>query len=338
MKKHLLTIVAIALAVAEAGAQCSPCSIPFVASSQATGNSASVTINKPNGVQPGDVMVAAIHHGWCNNGPSVTPPTGWTLIANTSNTGPGCGSSNTTIQLATFYRVATNSEPVSYTFTGNSSNQAYVGGIVAYSGVSTSTPINASSNFGTQELCANIVANSVTTTSTCTRLVAVFFCSVNSSATNIVPQNSLTERVDVSTTGNNPWGNENLEMSDELMATIGSSGNKTAALTGCSGNSWVTGGQLIALGCNLSIGMMNSQQLSSLIQVSPNPSTGTFSIDFGVAKKVEVEIYNALGERIYTAVFSQSNGTIDLGSAPKGVYFLRAVLPEGTVTKKLVVE
>jgi hypothetical protein len=339
MKKQLLLTSAFALSAIGAWAQCNPCQIPFVASSQATGNSASVTIPVPSGVQAGHVMIAAIHIGWCNSGPTVTAPNGWILINHTSNTGPGCGSSNTTKQLHTFYKVATSTEPSNYTFTGNSSNQAYVGGIVAYSGVNTSNPVNASSNHGMQELCANIVANSVTTTAACTRLVAVFFCSVNSSATNIVPQNSLTERVDVSTTGNNPWGNENMEISDELMTSMGATGNKTAALTGCSGNSWVTGAQLIALNCDLSTGS-GDLSLPGMASVSPNPSAGTVNLELGNWKggKASVEMYNALGEKMFSSPLSQAWTKFEFSHLPKGIYFLKVVTAEGTVTKKVVLE
>ena len=319
--------------------QCSPCSIPFVGASQAVGNSASVTVAKPTGVVAGNVMIAGIHHGWCNNGPTVTPPLGWTLINNTSNQGTGCGSTNTTIQLATFYKVASNVEPLNYTFTGNSTNQAYVGGIVAYSNVNVVTPINASSNFGAQDLCNALVANSVTTTVTCTRLVGVWFCSVNSSATNIVPPNSMTERVDVSTTGNNPWGNENMEMADELFSTMGATGTRTAALTGCSSNGWVTGAQLIALGCNSTIGIDEST-LPLAVSVSPNPSSGIFTIKMEdvTGKMANVEIYNVLGEKVYAQLVSASSTTINLSTQPKGIYFVQIKSGEIIATQKIVIE
>ena len=338
MKKYFLSIIALGSAAAYSFAQCSPCLLPFVSSSQATGNSSSVTIPKPVGVAQNDVMVAAVHVGWCNSGSAITPPVGWTLINSTSNTGPGCGVSNTTIQLATFYKVVTSVEPNSYTFTGNT-NQFYVGGIVAYSGVNTTSPINVSSNNGLQELCANIVANSVTTTVTCTRLVAVFFCSVNSSANNIVPQNSLTERVDVGTTGNHPWGNENLEMSDELKSTIGSTGNKTAALTGCSGNSWVTGGQLIALACQSTTGMNENLQADHF-SVSPNPSQGMFQLTLK-EKPISTEhagVFNVIGEAVKIFGIKMQSTMLDLTELPKGIYFLKVSSTEGMLTKKIVIE
>jgi hypothetical protein len=344
MTKHLLTALALTLTLGQAYAQCTPCTIPFIASSQGTGNSTGVTIPIPAGVSQNDVMIAAIHVGWCNSGSAITPPAGWTLINSTSNTGSGCGPVNNTIQLATFYKVAGPSEPTSYTFTGTT-NQFYVGGIVAYSGVNTIAPINASSNFGAQDACNNIIANSVTTTTLCTRLVAVFFCSVNSSLNNIVPQNSLTERVDVGTTGNHPWGNENLEISDELMTTLGPTGSKTAALNGCSSTGWVTGAQLIALTCQLSTGI-EKPLLSDLLSISPNPTSGILNLNIGSGflstgckeKKADIEIYNVLGKNVYTSDVKNQSTSIDLTNLPKGVYFLRVTLAEGMVTKRIVLE
>lgn len=343
MKKQLLIAFALTLSMLQVTAQCSPCTIPFISSSQATGNSTGVTISKPTGVVQNDVMIAAIHVGWCNSGSAVTAPAGWTLINSTSNTGSGCGSGNTTIQLATFYKVAGPGEPVSYTFTG-STNQFYVGGIVAYSGVNTISPINVSSNNGAQDACNNIVANGVTTTTLCTRLVGVFFCSVNNSLNNIVPPNSMTERVDVGTTGNHPWGNENLEISDELMSTVGATGNRSAALNGCSSTGWVTGAQLIALSCQLSIGM-NDPLPSNLVSVSPNPTGGILNVEIGSLfpsgcgkKKADIEVYNVLGKKMFTSIVVQQSSMIDLTALPRGVYFLRIVLSDGMVTKKFVLE
>ena len=171
MKKNYFIALAFSISLLQAAAQCTT-SCTYIAPAQGIGSSSVVTILKPTGVVANDVMIAAIHSGWCGAS-SITPPAGWTLINSTSNTGPGCGSTNTQILLATYYKVAGASEPSAYVFTGTAT-QYLVGGIVAYTDVNPSTPINASSSFGAQEACANIVANSVNTTAACTRLVSVF--------------------------------------------------------------------------------------------------------------------------------------------------------------------
>lgn len=214
-----------------------------------------------------------------------------------------------------------------------------MGGIAAYTGVNISSPINASSSFGAQEACASIVANSVTTTASCTRLVSVFVCSVNSSATNIVPPVSLTERFDVGNTGNHPWGNENLELSDESISTAGATGTRTAALTGCSGLSWATAGQLIALTCQTSTGI-NDGSLSNSFAISPNPSNGVFEVSMleKNSSAVTMEVFDCLGRSIKQLQLQELKTMVDLTSSPKGIYFVKLTSSEGTVVKKIIID
>ena len=336
MKKIYLTALFGLFSIVNVSAQCaSICT--FVDSKQGVGDYAAVTILKPSGLLANDVMIAAIHSGWCG-ATTITPPEGWTLINSTSNTGSGCGSSSTEILLATYYKVATASEPVSYIFTGSSS-QYLVGGIVAYTGVNPITPINASSSFGAQEDCANIVANSVTTTAACTRLVSAFVCSVNSSDTNIVAQASLTERLDVSTNGNHPWGNENLQISDEPIATAGATGSRTAALTGCSGLSWATAGQLIALECQVSTGI-NDAGFSNSFAIAPNPSTGVFEVTLleKASTSWNIQVFDCRGRSIKQTQIQEQKTLVDLTSFSKGIYFVKLISAEGTMFKKIIID
>lgn len=76
--------------------------ISYSASTQA-GNAISLPINKPSGVLAGDILVAAL----CVSASSAwTPDTGWTEVLD-RGLAPG---------LAVMYKVATSSEPASYTF------------------------------------------------------------------------------------------------------------------------------------------------------------------------------------------------------------------------------
>ena len=333
MKKLYSLLILSFLTFLHTSAQCT-----FVSSSQATGSSTDVTIAKPTGVMNNNVMVAAIHVGWCNSGSSITAPAGWTLIAQTSNTGSGCGPSNPTIQLATFYKVAGMAEPLSYTFSGTT-NQFYVGGIVAYSGVNIVVPVNASSNNGAQDACAAIVGSSITTTIPNTKLLGVFFCSVNNSLNNIIPPNSMTERVDVGTTGNHPWGNENLEIADETISAAGATGTRTAGLSGCSSTGWVTGAQLIALTCGPSTGTEETN-LSAFHFIAPNPSNGVFEISLGDKTTIPTElvVLDCLGKLILKQAISEKQTTVDLSSSAKGIYFLHLKNTEAVEIRKIVIE
>lgn len=336
MKKIYLIILS-ALFSLQVSSQCaSTCS--FVSTATAVGTSSGVTIPTPTGLNPGDVMIAAIHVGWCNSGSAITPPAGWTLIGHTSNTGTGCGSSNTTRQLGTFYKVYTNTEPANYTFTGTT-NQYYVGGIAGYTGVNSVSPIHMASSKGNQDDCTNITTNNITTTVSCTRLVSVFFCSVNSSKMNIIPQASLTERFDVGTTGNHPWGNENVELSDEPMTSAGATGVKTASLSTCSGTGWVTGAQIIALNCALTTSIQDNS-LKGSCTVIPNPSKGIFEISLSeeALHSTTMQIVDAIGRIVKSGEITEKKTTVDLSSQSKGLYFLKISSAKGNIIQKIIVE
>jgi hypothetical protein len=311
----------------------------FVASSEATGTSTEVTIPKPIGVVQDDLMIAAIHTGWCQAGSSLTAPVGWTLIAETGNTGSGCGESNTSILLATFYKIAGASEPADYTFEG-STTQIYVGGIVAYSDININSPLIASSTNSAQEECSDIVASGVTTTSACTRLVSVFFCSVNYSGNNIIPDASLTERLDAGTTGNNPWGNENVEISDQVITTTGPTGDKHAMLENCIGSGWVTGGQLIALQCVPSINIEQYNSSSDFNVMIYPISSGIFEavLKDNILNNASLEVYDAMGKMMSAAMIKDRNTRIDLSAESKGVYFVKIHSLRGMVCRKIVVQ
>ncbi|MCU0432650.1 MAG: T9SS type A sorting domain-containing protein [Bacteroidia bacterium] len=331
--KKLLLIFSVLVSAHFAFAQCSSCTIPFVSSSQGIGSSTAVTIPLPLGVSVNDVMIVAVHSGWCSQGSSVTPPQGWTPIAQTSNTGSGCGPINSSVQLSTFYKIATANEPSAYIFTGTTS-QTYVGSIVVYSGVDLLNPVHAFSNNGAQDSCSVIRASSVNTT-VCTRLVGVFFCSVNSSATNLVPDVLLTERADVGTTGNNPWGNENLMMADRLLTTTGATGDFVSSLWGCSGDGWITGAQLIALTCDLSLGT-NLAVTSETFSIQPNPSDAVFQISMAQPGTGSYMVTNALGQVVRAGQITGTVWPVDLSGEAAGVYFIQVNTLQGVTTKKLV--
>lgn len=84
MKKIYLLALMGLFSITQASAQCATaCS--YVASSNAIGSSTTLTLLKPAGVVANDVMIAAIHSGWCGAN-TIVPPAGWTLINSTSNT------------------------------------------------------------------------------------------------------------------------------------------------------------------------------------------------------------------------------------------------------------
>ena len=96
--------------------------------------STTLTLTKPAAVVAGSVMIAHLgYNAGSNKGTTVTKPTGWVQIGLQVNNGNWWQS--------VFYKVATASEPTSYTFTISRTSNI-VGGILAYSGVDNIAPID----------------------------------------------------------------------------------------------------------------------------------------------------------------------------------------------------
>jgi uncharacterized repeat protein (TIGR01451 family) len=74
---------------------------------------------------------------------------------------------------------------------------------------------------------------------------------------------------------------------------------------------------------------------TSGIQIYPNPTEGTFTIE-GIAGKINVRIFNAFGEVVYRRELNLPE-TVDLSSRPKGIYFIRIDLGEKMYHEKLII-
>lgn len=191
------------------------CSTPtYRASAQAGVASGNLTISKPTGVVTNDVMVASI--ALRPNTATITPPAGWNIV------GTKLDNSNLTANsLVTYRKVAGASEPANYVWTLGSHTGA-AGGILAFSGVSTSNPIQAvngqNTPYGSQHSTPSVNTTSANT--------IVITAHAYSSAPTWSPPAGMTERVDVQ------GGNESLEINTVTQSTAGATGIKTAVATG----------------------------------------------------------------------------------------------------------
>src|SRR5262249_42098636 len=93
------------------------------ASSASSGASTatSLNINRPSGTVANDVMVASITAHAGSGTPTITPPSGWTLVVNTPQ-------SSQSLTVSAYWKVTGTSEPASYTFTVSPSS-GLAGGI-----------------------------------------------------------------------------------------------------------------------------------------------------------------------------------------------------------------
>ena len=117
-----------------------------------------LTLTKPAGTQTGDLLVAVVAHG-AGSRRSMTPPSGWTTVANTDR------SNGKEVRIHAWYRVAGSSEPSSYAFTlTGGAGTAISGGIVDVSGADAPNPLNASGSQSNGAAATPVGSPSITTT------------------------------------------------------------------------------------------------------------------------------------------------------------------------------
>lgn len=90
------------------------------------------------------------------------------------------------------------------------------------------------------------------------------------------------------------------------------------------------------------VGMNENNSMG--IEVFPNPTSGKFNLDItsGFVTKININIYNVLGNIVYTENNVQLNGnlhkTIDISTLPKGIYHLKVEGENSSVIKRIVIE
>ena len=187
--------------------------INFVAASKAENGTGatSLAVTKPTGVAEGQLLLATVTAAGTG---AVTAPSGWGAIRSLTQA--------STIQL-TYYKVAGASEPSSYSWSLGS-KRAAAGGIVAYSGVNQTVPIDATAT--ATGASGNASAPSATTSASGDLVLAA--ASFGAVAT-VTPDPSTTERFDVSS------GSNTSELADFAQAGAGATSAKTATPSVSSG-------------------------------------------------------------------------------------------------------
>ncbi len=181
----------------------------------------SLVVTKPTGVVEKDVLIASFAAS--SNSATITPPTGWSLISDTSQAAVN------TSRLSTYYKVASSSEPATYTWTVSSIGNGVGVGISAFAGVDTSNPVMVSGST-TTPLSLSHTAPSVVASEANGLLVTSH---EYASASSWTPPNGMTEVVDVAASRLSPANGVTLSMSYKTLGATGASGGQTAlALNG----------------------------------------------------------------------------------------------------------
>jgi hypothetical protein len=226
MRPHRASILAlgaltVGLAVAPGAANAA---ISFVAASSAAttgGGATNLAITKPTGVASGHVMVATLT---ATGTGALSAPSGWTVIQDATQ--------GTASREITYYRVAGSSEGASYSWGLGSTRQASAG-IIDYSGVNSTAPVDASAS--AKAASGNAVASSVTTSVANDQVIVVSGFNIN---TTVTAPAGTTERYAI------PSPSTTNEAADFTQATAGATGSKTATPANSS-SPWIA--QTIAL-------------------------------------------------------------------------------------------
>lgn len=245
----LLTPASASAAIAEVGA-----------SSANASSSSSEAISKPSGVASGQVLVATITASGTG---AITPPAGWTQIQDTT----------TTFRQSSYYHVADTSEPSSWTWSLGSARYAS-GGIIAYSGVDTTVPVDASAsssgasgNAVTPPVTANFAGDQV--------IAAVGFTGSWFLFNSVTPGTGTTERYDSSTINMTES-----EAADFTQASAGATPTKTA--TPATGGAWIADTIALDPASAATLAVSTSATPSFAASLPAGDQTSTYTLPLGV--------------------------------------------------------
>jgi hypothetical protein len=90
----------------------------------------------------------------------------------------------------------------------------------------------------------------------------------------------------------------------------------------------------------ITLGIAQIDPTSSDVKVYPNPSNGIFTVQIANNYNNQIEVYNMLGEKVYSAKQTAKNTLIDLSGKSKGVYFYSVSTETGSLISqgKLLVQ
>jgi len=215
-------------------------------------------ISKPAGVTSGTVLVATITAAGTG---AITPPSGWTQIQDAT----------TSLRQTSYYHVAGTTEPASYTWSLGSARRAS-GGIIAYAGVNTTVPVDASAiNSGSS---GSATVPSVTTNVAGDTIVAAVGYTGAWLSNSITPGAATTERYDVASTATDS------EAADFTQATAGATPTKTA--TPASSGAWIAAAVALDPATTATLALSTTASPSFSASLPVGDQTPTYSLPLTV--------------------------------------------------------
>ncbi|MFJ5696813.1 PKD domain-containing protein, partial [Arthrobacter sp. NPDC093139] len=168
-----------------------------------------VSLPAPTGRAAGDVLVASFT---ADKNPTVAVPAGWTAITSGLSIGTGA-------RVFAYYRVVGSADPASYTWTLSTAVK-WGGGITAYTGVNTTTPLDSTvaTAVNSSFTATSIAVGSITTASNGALLIGGL--GFDSSSPAATAPTGWTERWETT-------GGQVAEQADRTQATAGAAGTAT---------------------------------------------------------------------------------------------------------------
>jgi hypothetical protein len=304
-------------------------------------------VNRPIGTQAGDLLVIGlmVEKG---TGTSITAPAGWISILRTNRT--------TDAGMETYYKVATEDEPSSYTFRLTNSPKWAIG-ISRITGADTNDPIMVAQGASGGQV-ANAVAPSITTDG-CNTLVMAFY-SNKKDATFSTPTGT-TKRYDHP---NKKEGHPSNMLATYVQEASGATGTKTA--TASEKENWVAqqiGIRAAAPGNQDNLRVLKPQNKGSVetvfemsetyldtptggsisdVRLYPTPSQGLFTIElpWNEAKDVEVNVYNSNGVQVFQHLYGETSNKVqvDISRNLSGLYLVTVQVEGQSVARKLIIQ
>ncbi len=82
---------------------------------------------------------------------------------------------------------------------------------------------------------------------------------------------------------------------------------------------------------------INSFNNNNAISIYPNPNNGKFTVNNPEANTINIDVFNVLGEKVYSKISNEANTVVELNNHAKGVYLVKVTSNGNTTTTKITV-
>ncbi len=75
---------------------------------------------------------------------------------------------------------------------------------------------------------------------------------------------------------------------------------------------------------------------ANMLNIYPNPSNGLYTVNMNTAAKTTVEVYNVIGEVVFSTQLINNTALVDLTNYSAGVYSMKVISENTTIVKQIV--